>query len=298
VLDQIESTIRNVAGTAAGAVVSIGRNGRGSGFVLAPGRVVTSAHNLRDRTASVTFADGRTAQGEIHGADVDGDLVVLDVDTGAAAPLELAEATPGLGGTVIAIARGGHRTRATIGFVSAVDQPFRGPRGRIVEGSVEHTAPLARGSSGGPLLDTAGCVVGINTHRVGDGFYLARAVDDALRTRVGELLEGRSTTRRTIGVAIAPARVAAQLRRAVGLPERDGLLVRGVEDGSPAARAGVQQGDLLVRAGDRPLTTVDDLQSALDALAPSGAAEAPTLELGIVRGADELAVTVSFAEPA
>ena len=166
-----------------------------------------------------------------------------------------------------------------------------GRRGRVVRGSLEHTAPLARGSSGGPVLNTAGEVVGINTHRVGDGFYLARAADEALRARITELIEGRSVQRRTLGVAIAPANVASQLRQAVGLPEHDGVLVRGVDDSGPAGRAGVLVGDLIVRLGDTAIASVDDLQDALEAVTID------SVEVGLVRGVDDLTVTVSFATP-
>ena len=290
-LSGISDTIHAIAQSAGPAVVSIGRNGRGSGFVVAAGRVLTSAHNLRDQTVAVTFADGRAEQGAVHGVDADGDLVVIDVPTGDVAPLTFAADLAGLGAAVVAVGRGGHRTRTTLGFVSAVDQAFHGPRGRVVRGSLEHTAPLARGSSGGPVLNTAGEVVGINTHRVGDGFYLARAADEALRARITELIEGRSVQRRTLGVAIAPANVASQLRQAVGLPEHDGVLVRGVDDSGPAGRAGVLVGDLIVRLGDTAIASVDDLQDALEAVTID------SVEVGLVRGVDDLTVTVSFATP-
>jgi serine protease Do len=142
------------------------------------------------------------------------------------------------------------------------------------------------------VLDADSKVVGINTHRIGDGFYLARAADDALRTRVSDLLEGRSPSRRTIGVAIAPADVATRLRSAVGLPERQGLLVRGLDESGPAARAGVQVGDLIVAAAGKAIVTIDDLQHVLDTLSTE------TVELGLVRGADELTVELSFTTPA
>jgi serine protease Do len=203
--------------------------------------------------------------------------------------LELAEAAPGVGAVIVALGRGGHRSRVSVGFVSGVGQTFHGPRGRAITGSLEHTAPIARGASGGPVFDRTGRVVAINTHRAGDGFYLARAVDDALRARLAELLAGRSPRRRMLGVALASAEVAAQLRRAVGLVERDGLLVRGVEDGGPAHRAGVEVGDLLVAADGRPLRAVDDLADALDRIAGD------VIEIGFVRGVEEKAVHVSFA---
>jgi serine protease Do len=286
----LTDTITSIDATAGPAVVSIGRNGRGSGFVVAANRVLTSAHNLRDQTVAVTFADGRVEQGSVHGVDSDGDLVVVDVPTADVVPLSFASELPGLGGVVVAVGRGGHRSRVTLGFVSGVDHAFHGPRGRVVRGSIEHTAPLARGSSGGPVLATDGTVIGVNTHRVGDGFYLARAADAGLRARIAELIEGRSVQRRTLGVAIAPGTMATQLRLAVGLAERDGVLVRGVDDAGPAARGGVLVGDLIGRLGDLSIVTVDDLSDALDALTTD------TVEIGIVRGVEELTITVSFVE--
>jgi serine protease Do len=290
-LQEIENTIRTVAEAAGAAVVSVGRNGRGSGFVVAPNRVLTSAHNLRDQTVAVTFADSRVEQGSVHGVDPDGDLVVIEVPTGDVSPLAFAGSLPGIGAAVVAISRGGHRTRTTLGFVSGLDRSFQGPRGRIVRGSLEHTAPLARGSSGGPVFDAAGAVIGINTHRIGDGFYLARVADGALRARVTELVEGQSVQRRTLGVAVAPAHVAAQLRQAVGLAERDGVLVRGIDETGPAGRAGVLAGDLIVRVGETVVGTIDDLQQALDALTVD------TVEVALVRGAEDLTVTVAFIAP-
>jgi S1-C subfamily serine protease len=93
-------------------------------------------------------------------------------------------------------------------------------------------------------------------------------------------------------VALAAPHVASRLRKAVGLPERDGLLVRGVVDGSPAAAAGIQEGDLLVKAGDADLVTPDDLFAALATVQPGG-----SLAVALVRGADELTVTASFPAP-
>ena len=141
------------------------------------------------------------------------------------------------------------------------------------------------GSSGGPIVDLDGRLLGINTNRLGNGFYLAIAADSALRDRVSELGRGESPTRRRLGVGLAPSHVARQLRRAVGLPERDGLLVREVEEDSPAAKAGIREGDLIVAVGDREITSADDL---FDALGTEG-----ELKITLVRGADEQTVTVS-----
>lgn len=287
-LDELQAAATTAAERIGGSTVAIGRDRRGTGIVLAEGQVLTNAHNLRDRSTEVTFADGRRAQGEVSGADLEGDLVVLAADTTGATPVEWADAGAAMGQVVFAGARGRHGLRVTFGLVSGIGRSFRGPRGRRVVGSIEHTAPLARGSSGGPLVDAEGRLVGVNTRRVGDGFYLAIPADGALRARLDKLAAGESPSRRRLGIAVAPSAVARRLRRAVGLPERDGLLVRGVEDGSPAAAAGLLTGDLLVSASGRELHAPDDLWQVLDGL------EGDTVTLGIVRGADERSVTVTF----
>ena len=107
---------------------------------------------------------------------------------------------------------------------------------------------------GGTKLSPDGKLLAINTNRIGDGFDLARPADAAFRERVDALSRGESVSRPRLGIAVAPSIVARRLRRSVGLAERDGLLVRGVEDGSPADRAGIREGDLLVEAAGRPLT--------------------------------------------
>ncbi len=287
-LDELQDAARTVASRLGSTIVSIGRDGRGSGVVIADGHVLTCAHNLRDRTTQVTFADGRTAQGEVLAADTDGDLAVLGVDTSGATPAQWAPAPPGDGQVVFGAARG-QGLRVTFGLVSGTDRTFRGPRGRRVAGSVEHTAPLARGSTGGALADAQGRVVAINTLRLGDRFALAQPADQAFQDRVARLAAGEAPTRRRLGVALAPPHVARRLRASVGLPERAGLLVRGVEDGSPAAEAGIEAGDLLVTAGDRSLTSADDLFEVLQALG-----EGTSLTLGVVRGAEERTVEVRF----
>jgi serine protease Do len=288
VLEELSSAARSVLAGLSDAVVTIGTDGRGSGLVIGTGKVLTNAHNLRDRTTLVTFADGRTEQGSVTGADEDGDLVVLDVDTGSATPAAWAEKVPEEGDVVFALSRGGHRSRITFGMVSAVDLAFDGPRGRQVHGGVEHTAPLVRGSSGGPLTDAAGRVVGLNTHRIARGFYVARPVDAALVATIEDLAAGKSVVRPRLGVALAPPDVAAKLRASVGLPPREGLLVRGVEPEGPAANAGIDEGDLLVAAGDTALTSIEALHQVLDQAGE-------TVELTVVRGTEERKVVVTFA---
>ncbi len=289
-LDAIQETISAALTEAGPSVVGIGhRRAHGSGIVIDAGKVLTNAHNLSRHGVEVVFADGRRATASVLGADVDGDVAVLGVDTGDAPALPWSpNGAPSVGQPVVALANpGGRGPRATLGYVSGVDRSFRGPRGRRIAGSYEHTAPLLPGSSGGPLLTAGGELLGVNTHRIGEGFYLAIPADEELRRRIDALAAGEEAARPRLGVGVAPAEVGRRLRRAVGLPEVDGLLVRSVEEGSPAAAAGIKEGDLLVKVGGRATTTVDDLHAVLE----SASGE---LEVELLRGAEEMTVRATL----
>jgi serine protease Do len=293
VLEELEAAVQTAAERTGPAVVGLGRGwGVGSGTVIAPDRVLTNAHNLRHDETTVTFIDGRQATGRVLGSDSDLDVAVIEVDTGEVEPVGWDPATDAaaMGRAVLALGNpGGRGLRVTPGFVSATARSFRGPRGRRIAGAVEHTAPLPRGSSGGPLIDTSGQLLGINSVRVDGGLILAIPADAALRERIESLGRGEEPRRARLGVAIAPPRVAKRLRRAVGLPERDGVLVRGVEDGSPASGAGIARGDLIAVAGGREVDRVEVLYEALDAARANG-----KVELTIVRGTEERTITVTF----
>jgi serine protease Do len=289
VLEELQNAVSTAAESVGPAVVGLGRGwGRGSGVVTAAGTVLTNAHVLRGEEVAVTFADGRTEHGRVAGADPDLDLAAIAVETGETEPVawepERVDAV-GIGEPVFALANpGGRGLRTTFGLVSATGRSFRGPRGRRIGGSIEHTAPLPRGSSGGPLVDAEGRLLGLNSIRVEGGLILALPADAAMRRRAEALAAGTGAERPRLGLALAPSRAARRMRAAVGLPERDGLLVRGVVEDSPAGRAGLERGDLLVAAAGKPLSSVDDL---FDALESSG-----TLTLGVLRGADERDVDV------
>jgi serine protease Do len=256
--------------------------------------VLTSSHNLRGPEVTITFPDGRSERGEVAAVDPEGDLAVVSVDTGDAPPLTWTsdgDAGPRTGSVVFAAgpvaASGGNRL--TVGFVSATGVAFRGPRGRLIVDGFEHTAFVGRGSSGGPVVDGEGHLVGLNTHRPAEGSYLAIPATAALKARVDALARGEAPTRRRLGVALAPSHVARRLRSAVGLPDRDGVLIREVGGDSPAAAAGLLRGDLVIRIGTEAVDSVDALARALDALG-----NAESIEIAVVRGTEELTVTVSF----
>ena len=291
IFDEIQASIARLAQDAGASVTGIGQRwGVGSGVVLGAGRVLTNAHNVRGSQVTVTFADGRTAEGNVAGHDIDGDLAVIEVDTGQVPALPWATAAPAIGMPVFALANpGGRGLRVTFGTVSGIDRTFRGPRGLRITGSLEHTAPLLPGSSGGPVLDAAGQLLGINTNRLGEGFYLAIPAGEALRRRVDALARGESVTPPQLGITITPGHVARRLRRAVGLPDVEGLLIHGVEERSPAGRAGLAPGDLILAAAGQPVRTVDDLTGALQAADD-------TIELNVLRGTDERSIQVALGQ--
>jgi serine protease Do len=291
VITELHDAVAGAAEAVGPSVVGLGRGwGRGSGVVTSDGLVLTNAHVLRGEEVAVAFADGRTAHGKVAGADPDLDLAAIAVDTGDAPPVAWDPERPGaveIGEPVFALANpGGRGLRATFGLVSATGRSFRGPRGRRIGGSLEHSAPLPRGSSGGPLVDAEHRLLGLNAIRIEGGLILALPADGAMKRRAEALAAGTAAARPRLGIAIAPPRAARRMRAAVGLSERDGLLVRGVEAGSPADAAGLQRGDLLVGVNGQPLASVDALFDALEA--------AEKVQLDVVRGEEQRAVTVSL----
>ena len=280
--------LASIAGSVGESVVGLRRGARrGSGVVVAQDRVAVLVHSLREDRVEVVFADSRSEDAELAGVDRRHGVALLQVPTDGAAIVRWSQAQPSIGDSVFALANpGAGGLRATEGRVSAAPVTLRGRHGRSLEGMIEHTAPLPRGAGGGPLVDTDGAVLGVNALRADPGFLLALPAA-VVSGAVEGLLEGRARPR-YLGVALAPAGASRRMRAAVGLPRRDGLLVRRVESGGPAEGAGVQVGDLLVGLGDAEVQELADVFGAIDS------AEGP-LEVRIVRGTESLALTVDVS---
>jgi serine protease Do len=280
---RLGAAISGAAGRSGRSVIGLGAGwGSGCGIVVREGVAVASARSVRGGDVTVAFADGRREPGEVLGVDEDAGLAAVAVATGDVRPPAWTPdaAAAGIGTPVVGLANpGGRGLRATLGYVAA-DQAHAGPRGG--GGGLEHTAPLPRGSAGSALVDLEGRLLGINVARLGEGLCLALAATPALRERIEALARGEVRAARRLAVALAPAAMARRLRRAVGLPEIAGLLVRSVEAGGPAERAGLREGDLIVGAAGRPITRVTELRAVLEGTPP----DAP-LELTIVRGVEE-----------
>lgn len=283
--DTIHEAAIALAERAETSIVRIGGRRRGgSGVHLGEGHILTNAHHLGGNGTTIQQLTGMVLEARVLGVDADGDLAVLQ------APIDgdgvtFSDRPVTIGMPILALAAGYRGPRITAGYVSAVGQAFRGPRGGRISGAIEHTAPMAQGSSGGALLDLDGTLVGINTRRLGGGFYLAVPTDAATRSRIDRLAAGEHIERPRLGIAIAPSWLAQRMRAAVGLPPREGLIVREVEPGGHAAAAGLLVGDLIVAAGGRPMSDPEDLEAAI--VAATG-----TLALGLVRGEEEMEVSV------
>lgn len=294
-LSSLSADIAQLAATTAATTVTVGRNGRGSGVVTGTDEILTSAHNLRDRTTAITLPDGTEIQASVVAVDRHGDLALLTGPTGDIAPVSIGE-PPALGSIVAAASGGRGNPRVATGIVGSTNRRFRGPGGHAVGGAFEHDAALPKGASGGPVVDTDGRLVGINTHRTATG-YLARPFDEQLLGRLASLRAGQSHDPRVLGVSLAPPHVAAKLRAAVGLDELAGALIREVDPAGAAAAGGVREGDLIVglRSGEslHAVDGPDSLQSALDVVGP-----VDELILDIVRGAERTEATIAFSPKA
>jgi serine protease Do len=295
VLEQIGQELQGAADRHGAATVGVGRGWRvGSGVVIGADRVLTAARHAGEGATTISFVDGRTEQATLVAADRDLGVAVLEASTGDVEPLPWVPNgfEPAIGTPVVALANpGGRGLRATVGFISAGGRAFRGRRGRRLGEAIEHTAPLPRGSAGGPLIDLEGRLAGINLLRSEGGLILALGAG-SLRDVVARLGRGEEVRRPALGVAVAPPWVARKMRRAVGLPEREGLLVRAVEEGGPADRAGVERGDLIVGADGRSVDGIDALHRSIDEAANGSVA------LTVVRGVDEHELDVELAASA
>jgi serine protease Do len=291
VAEEFEEAAERVRELALAAVVGVGSVGpAGSGIVFAEGVVVTSAHNVHSERPGVHFGEGSRRAADRVAVDLAGDLAVLTVPTKGTAAVRWAGQEPQLGTPIFAAANpGGRGSRLSFGVVSAQNREFRGPGGRPISGGFEHTAQLPHGSSGGPVLNFGGELLGINTKRLGEGLYAAITADAGLRARIEALARGEAVARAYLGVGLLPSEVAHRLRAAVGLPERNGVLVQHLDEEGPAAKAGLLRGDLLTSAGGSAILQAADLHRVLAGVRPGD-----QLGLELVRGTEELHLSVTL----
>ncbi|MBX3158736.1 MAG: trypsin-like peptidase domain-containing protein [Deltaproteobacteria bacterium] len=299
-LDAYSRAVIGVVERAGTAVVSLeiaGRRGAppagaGSGFVVTPdGYVMTNSHVVANgRVIRVRAPSGETAEGQVVGDDPATDLALVRVDPAAlvaATPLPLTDGTVGVpmhppappaipylavdGGLAprvgqLAVAIGnplGFESTVSTGVISALGRSLRGRGNRLIDGVIQHTAPLNPGNSGGPLLDAGGRVLGVNTAIIArsQGIGFAIAVETAAWV-LGQLLAHGRVRRAWLGVGAIRRPLDRRLAYHHGLGSA-AVEIQTVEPNSPAARAGLRDGDLLVRFGDTSIGGIDELHRAL-----------------------------------
>ena len=246
------------------------QQGSGSGFIITPdGYLVTNSHVAGGASAlEVTLPDGRVAGARIVGDDPDSDLAVLKVAASDLAWCRFGDSSKVQVGQ-IAIALGspyGFQHTVTAGIVSALGRSMRASTGRLLDNILQTDAALNPGNSGGPLIDTRGDVIGVNTAVIlpAQGICFAIASSTAERVSVALIREGR-VRRAWLGLGGQTLALPRRVVRHFELERDSGVRIEQVESGSPAAGAGLVRGDVIVALDDQPVATVDDLQRRLGA---------------------------------
>ena len=266
--------------------------GHGSGFVFTPdGFILTNSHVVHGAThVAVRLPDGRELPADLIGDDPDTDLAVVRVggDPPTAAPLG-DSASLRVGQLVIAIGNPlGFQSTVTAGVVSALGRSFRSVGGRLIDDVIQTDAALNPGNSGGPLVDSRGRVIGVNTAVIlpAQGICFAVAINTAKFVAAQLIAHGR-IRRGRIGVAGQHVPLLRLAVRAHGLEAKSGVLVTGVESGSPAERAGLKQGDIIVGFAGHMVRGIDDLHRLL----ATDRIGTPAV-VALLRGADKLELPI------
>ena len=244
------------------------QGGSGSGFVFTPdGFVLTNSHVVHAANKiEVTLPDGERYEADKIGEDPDTDLAVVRITAPNSVPATLGDSqSTRVGQLVIAIGNPyGFQATVTSGVVSALGRSLRSQSGRLIDNVIQTDAALNPGNSGGPLVTSNGEVIGVNTAviRPAQGICFAIAINTA-KFVAGRLIKDGRIQRGFIGVAGQNVSLHRMLVRGHHLPVSSGVFVAGIEPDSPAARAGLREGDLIVGFNDQPIPDIDALHRAL-----------------------------------
>jgi S1-C subfamily serine protease len=270
-LDAYSRAVMSVVDRVAPSVVQVidGR-GAGSGVVIAPdGYVLTNAHVVeRSDAPRVGLRDGRVVEGRVVGRDPSTDLAVLRISADGLIAAELGDSDRlRVGQLVIAIGNPlGFQSTITTGVVSALGRSLNGRDGRPIENVIQTDAALNPGSSGGPLVDTHGRVVGINTAVIAAAQGICFAIPSSTASTVAAALIRDGRVRRArLGISAAPTPIGRGLAARLALPASEGVRILEVTAGSPAGRAGLRAGDILVFLDGAAVTSLSTLQRLLTA---------------------------------
>jgi S1-C subfamily serine protease len=275
-----------------------GSGGSGSGFIITPdGFILTNSHVVHGaERIEVTLADGRRPDAHLVGTDPDTDLAVIRIYAPNLKPVRLGDSNQlRVGQLAIAIGNPyGFQYTVTAGVVSALGRSFRAQSGRLMDNLIQTDAALNPGNSGGPLVNSRGEVIGVNTMVIlpAQGLCFAIGINTA-KYIAGWLIKDGVIRRSYIGVGGQTAKIHRRVVRHFNLPNETGMLVLGVEPGSPASRAGLREGDIVVEFTGQPIAGIDDLHKHL-----TGAQVGVRSSLTIIRHTEKLAVEIVPEESA
>ena len=271
-------------------------SGNGSGFIITPdGFILTNSHVVHSANSiTVNLPDGREYPAQLTGDDPDTDLAVIRIDAPQLAHVRLADSESlRVGQLVIAIGNPlGFQASVTAGVISALGRSMHTQSGRLIDNIIQTDAALNPGNSGGPLVNSAGEVVGVNTAmiRPAQGICFAIASNTA-KLVAGWLIRDGRIRRGYIGVAGQNVPIHRRIVRFYGLPLETGVLVVSVEKKSPAERAGLREGDLIVAFNGQPVGSVHDLHKVL-----VGEQIGVSARLTIIRHTEKLELPILPAE--
>jgi S1-C subfamily serine protease len=276
-LDAYSKTVSGAAGVVSPAVVNIqvknaapGRRGEGggSGFIIAPdGFILTNSHVVHGaKSIEVNLPDAQSFSATLVGEDPETDLAVIRIDSTRLPFLTFADSNQLCVGQ-IAIAIGspyGFQQTVTAGVVSALGRSMRAQSGRLMDDIIQTDAALNPGNSGGPLVNSTGAVIGVNTAVIlpAQGLCFAIAANTA-QLVAGWLIRDGKIRRSYLGLAGQNITIHPRLVRYHKRPKNQGILVSGTEAGGPAQRSGLAEGDVIIAFKDSPVYSIDDLHRAL-----------------------------------
>jgi S1-C subfamily serine protease len=308
-LDEYSRTVVGAADRVGPAVVNIdikqrinGRRGpreiggSGSGFIIAPdGFILTNSHVVHDANQiAVSLPDGGEYPAQMVGDDPDTDLAVIRIDAPQLAHVRLANSENlRVGQLVVAIGNPlGFQASVTAGVISALGRSMHSQSGRLIDNIIQTDAALNPGNSGGPLVNSAGEVIGVNTAmiRPAQGICFAIASNTA-RFVAGWLIRDGRIRRSYIGVAGQNVPLHRRIVRFYNLPVETGVLVVSVEKDSPAQRASLREGDLIIAFNEQPIGSIHELHKML--MGEQIGVEAKVL---IIRHTEKLVLAITPAE--
>lgn len=269
------------------------RRGTGSGLIVTPdGYVLTNRHVVHGaKEIDVTLNDSRTFTAELVGEDAPTDIGVLRIPPSDLPIAELGDSQAlRVGQLVVAIGNPlGFQCTVTAGVISALGRSLRTDTSRLIENIIQTDAALNPGSSGGPLVNSQGKVIGINTAIIygAQGLCFAIPIDTVKRV-AGMLITTGKVSRGYLGITAQPVRLYPRLAASLKLGQESGVAVLEVAPGSPAQEAGLMSRDIVVRIGDATISGVDDLHRFLDEY-PVG----ESCEMSIVRDGKAMTVNVT-----